>query len=173
MAWLVYRGRETIVEEPVPGDDLQSFAPAPFTEIEIQVMALRLKGRSMERIAEELGCTYQNVQYHLAKPAIREELKRRTEGALEAAQQRYLQALPALADAEIDIALGFVVADAPRVRGLQNALERAGMVPTKKTEVSGGLKVTDESARAELETARAARIAAEARLAALTSDVEE
>ena len=136
-------------------------------------MELRLNGRSMERIAEMVDCTYQNVQKHLAKPHVIAELKRRTEGALEAAQERYRQALPTLVDKEIAIALGDEAAESPQVKALQNALERAGMAPTKKTEVSGGLKITDESARAELETARAARIAAEARLAALSPDVEE
>lgn len=102
----------------------------------------------MERIAEEVGCTYQNVQYHLAKPAIREELKRRTEGALEAAQERYRQALPALVDKEIAIALGDEAAENPQVKALQNALERAGMSPTKKTEVSGTLTTQTPDAAA-------------------------
>lgn len=154
-------------------DSLTSLDGPEWTATEREVARLRIDGLSYRKIAAQLGMTFQNVAFHLAKPHVRAALNAVAGDTLEMARERLLQRVPDLIDTELSIALGEADATPQQVRALQNALDRAGMAATKKTEVSGGMKITDESARAELETARAARIAAEARLAALSSDVEE
>lgn len=155
-----------ILGESMEPSDLKTLEPVVFTEVEVRVMELRLKGKTQDAIGKELGCTFQNVSLHLNKPHIVAEMKRRTEGALEAAQERYRQALPMLVDMEIAIALGDEGAESPRVKALQGAIDRAGMAATKKTEVSGKLETTTpdvaamQARLAEIDAERAELLAA-------------
>ena len=163
MDWRRLGAVEMILGEAMALTDL----PIPtLTVQEASILDARLSGKSMRKIAEDMGLSHATISEHLAKPHVQAESNRRTEGALEAAKKRYVDMLPVLVDQEIAIALGKEVADGPLVKALQNALDRAGMAATKKTEVSGKLETTTpdiaamQARLAEIDAARTELLAA-------------
>jgi len=137
--------------------DLTNLDGPEWTATEREVTRLRIDGLSCRKIAAELGMTFQNVALHLAKPHVRAVLNSVAGDTIGMAKERLLQRVPDLIDTELSIALGEADATPQQVRALQNALDRAGLAATKKTEVSGTLTTqTPDMAAIEAERARLA-----------------
>jgi len=154
----------------MPAGDLPKVA---LTVQEQTILDARLSGKSMRKIAEEMDVSHQAISDHLAKSRVQAEMRRRTEGALDAAKERYQQMLPVLVDTEIGVAIGKKKASPQQVKALQNALDRAGMVATKKTEVSGKLETTTPDIEAERAALAAERDALATERAALLAQLQE
>jgi len=153
--------------------DLTSLDGPEWTATERHIAQLRIDGLSCRKIAAELGMTFQNVALHLAKPHVRAALNAVAGDTLEMAKERLLQRVPDLIDTELDIALGVSEATPQQVKALQNALDRAGLAATKKTEVSGTLttKAADVAeAEAGLAEANARYAELQAQLAAMEAE---